>query len=467
MLKNFVVSVVVPVYNTEKYLEETLQSVINQTLGFEENIQVVLVNNASEDNAYIICEKYKERYPDNIEYIELKKNVGPSGARNAGILYATGKYINFLDSDDKWEQTAFEKAVNFLEQHEEEIDIACCRVKHFDSTDKWHPLDYKFKGNYVLKVDEKPECFQIFVNSILIKKQVVQNHLFNVEQINWEDFLYTANIILEKKQYGIVSDAIFYYRKRSENDSLSQKGVKDKRFYLEELSRLKKCVCEMSIQKCGEIVPYVGYALAYICHYRFTGWSANFLDESERTIYYEILRDVLYSIDDKCICEHPVIKKYVKIAMLSYKYGLEVKDGLGIKKDWILFRDLPVFTVKDSDIFSIWNIYFDGGKVLLEGRTSFDLPIDYEFILEDEQGVVYRVQEFEWLGCVTRSILSKPYWRLKGCFACCELKNRTQVNLKAFILMGNEKYPIKIEIFGNALNSNVASVLDEKLQIKV
>ena len=55
MLKNFVVSVVVPVYNTEKYLEETLQSVINQTLGFEENIQVVLVNNASEDNAYIIC----------------------------------------------------------------------------------------------------------------------------------------------------------------------------------------------------------------------------------------------------------------------------------------------------------------------------------------------------------------------------------------------------------------------------
>ena len=96
------VSVIIPVYNVEQYLEETILSVVNQTIGFE-NIQMILVNDGSPDNSEEICLKYRDKYPDNILYIK-KENGGVSSARNLGMEYIQGKYVNFLDSDDKWEE---------------------------------------------------------------------------------------------------------------------------------------------------------------------------------------------------------------------------------------------------------------------------------------------------------------------------------------------------------------------------
>ena len=116
-MKEFLISVVVPVYNTEKYLRETIESVINQSIGFEENIQLILVNNVTQDNSEEICLEYLGLYPNNVEYICVEENHGPCSARNAGQKVAVGKYINFLDSDDKWEPDAFEHAINFFEEH--------------------------------------------------------------------------------------------------------------------------------------------------------------------------------------------------------------------------------------------------------------------------------------------------------------------------------------------------------------
>lgn len=97
----FKFSVIIPVYNVENYLEETIQSVIHQTIGFKKNIQIILVNDGSPDDSGKICEKYQREYPDNIVYVE-QKNAGVSAARNNGLKYAEGEIINFLDSDDKW-----------------------------------------------------------------------------------------------------------------------------------------------------------------------------------------------------------------------------------------------------------------------------------------------------------------------------------------------------------------------------
>ena len=104
--KEFKFSVITPIYMVEEYLEKTIESVVKQTIGFEKNIQLILVNDGSPDNSGKICKKYKEKYPDNIVYIE-KDNGGVSSARNEGFKYAKGKYVNFLDSDDIWDTKAF------------------------------------------------------------------------------------------------------------------------------------------------------------------------------------------------------------------------------------------------------------------------------------------------------------------------------------------------------------------------
>ncbi|MEC1961056.1 glycosyltransferase family 2 protein, partial [Bacillus subtilis] len=95
---NYYFSVIMPIYNVELYLTEAIESIINQTVGFE-NIQLILVNDDSPDKSEIICKEYAQKYPNNIVYAK-KQNGGVSSARNYGLKYAEGRYIQFLDPDD-------------------------------------------------------------------------------------------------------------------------------------------------------------------------------------------------------------------------------------------------------------------------------------------------------------------------------------------------------------------------------
>ena len=87
-------------YNAEKYIKESLDSIIKQSIGFKENIQIIIVNDASTDNTKSIIEPYIEKYPDNIKLINNENNKGPAYTRNRGLSEVEGEYVNFLDSDD-------------------------------------------------------------------------------------------------------------------------------------------------------------------------------------------------------------------------------------------------------------------------------------------------------------------------------------------------------------------------------
>ena len=100
----YVFSVVMAVYNVEDYLREAVESLVNQTIGFE-HIQLILVDDGSTDGSGKICDEYKKKYPSNIVVIH-KENEGVSTARNVGLPHVMGKYINFLDSDDTLDANA-------------------------------------------------------------------------------------------------------------------------------------------------------------------------------------------------------------------------------------------------------------------------------------------------------------------------------------------------------------------------
>ena len=100
------ISIIITLYNSEAYVEDVINSITKQTIGFE-NIQLILVNDGSKDNSEEICLKYKNIY-NNIVYIK-QENKGVSAARNTGLKHIKGKYVNFIDSDDKWEKDVFKK----------------------------------------------------------------------------------------------------------------------------------------------------------------------------------------------------------------------------------------------------------------------------------------------------------------------------------------------------------------------
>ena len=110
--KSFKFSIIIPFYNVEKYIRDSIESIINQTFGFEKNIQMILIDDGSTDNSLNIALEYESRYPENIRILQ-KNNEGQACARNLGLKYAKGKYVNFLDSDDYLSRNTLKEVFNF------------------------------------------------------------------------------------------------------------------------------------------------------------------------------------------------------------------------------------------------------------------------------------------------------------------------------------------------------------------
>ena len=161
------ISIIIPIYNSQDYLDDVINSVIDQTIGFQ-NIQLILVNDGSKDNSEDICLKYKNTYA-NIVYIK-KENGGVSSARNEGMKYVEGKYINFIDSDDKWDKEALLHMYNFMEENYFEIDFVSARIKCFEASEDYHFLDYKFEKTRVIDIEKEPEMLIFHVASSLFKR---------------------------------------------------------------------------------------------------------------------------------------------------------------------------------------------------------------------------------------------------------------------------------------------------------
>ena len=135
MKKDYKFSIIVPIYNVGKYLEETIMSVVNQTIGFE-NIQLILINDGSIDNSEEICLKYQKIYPENIIYYK-QKNSGVSAARNKGLELATGELVNFFDGDDIWDKHAFKEVYKNYKRNKD-VQIYSCKLLFFDAKKgKW------------------------------------------------------------------------------------------------------------------------------------------------------------------------------------------------------------------------------------------------------------------------------------------------------------------------------------------
>lgn len=325
-------SVVIPVYNVEKYLAETLDSVIGQTIGFKENIEVILVNDGSPDNSGAICEKYRDMYPDNIKYV-VKENGGVSSARNLGIEYATGEYVNFLDSDDVWTPDAFEKAYDFYCKYGEEIDVIASRIQFFDAKEGWHVLDYKYqKGTRVLDLTKEGDCthVQLHVTSAFVRRSAIKDYRFNEKIKYGEDALFINAVILDKLKYGVIDDCVFLYRKRQDESSVTQ-GQKFRMDYYTVSPRLYyNGIVEESMKRFGEVVPYAQNILAYDIGWRVKTTIPDDIKAQKELYesYIDFLKGIICYIDDAVYLRSVVHKRLgIKCAFYKLKHpGQELID---------------------------------------------------------------------------------------------------------------------------------------------
>ena len=173
-----------PIYNTGRYLDDAIMSLINQTIGFE-NIQLIIVNDGSIDQSEEMALKYQNEYPNNIIYIKIEHG-GVSKAKNIGMEYATGNYINFLDPDDKWDSLAFSNILSFFQKNKN-IEIVVTRIKFFELKEYYHPLDYKFYKTRIVNLGQEYNCIQTTGASIIFKSSLIKGKKFDEGVFFYED----------------------------------------------------------------------------------------------------------------------------------------------------------------------------------------------------------------------------------------------------------------------------------------
>lgn len=223
------ISIIVPVYNVEQYLEECINSIINQTY---KNIEVLLIDDGSTDGSGEICRKYNDKY----EYITsiYQKNKGVCAARNIGLYKATGKYICFIDSDDYIDSEYIQKL--YYEVKLYDLDIAYCNFKLFDENKELGKKEKNYlitqKGISGLKYQLlrfKNNDWDCYACMGMYKKQfLLDNHLsfYQKDRLLYEDVLFTNKILLKAKKVKFISYYGYNYRNRYQGSLCRQKPNK-------------------------------------------------------------------------------------------------------------------------------------------------------------------------------------------------------------------------------------------------
>lgn len=207
------VSVIVPFYNVEKYIEKCLDSLVNQTL---EEIEIILVNDGSQDNSEEKAKEFEKRYPNKIKYYK-KANGGLGDARNFGIKYATGEYIAFLDSDDFVELTMYEEMYKKAKQ--ENADMVEC--------DFWWEYPNKKKediGNTYSNQKEMLYKSRVVAWNKLIKREIYEKYpeaRFSVG-LRYEDVEGFYKILPYIKKVVFVRKCFIHYIQRQGSISNTQ-----------------------------------------------------------------------------------------------------------------------------------------------------------------------------------------------------------------------------------------------------
>lgn len=222
------VSVVIPVYNAEKYLEETLKNLVSQTY---ENLEIIVIDDGSEDDSYRILNRFAG-LDVRIKGIK-KQNQGPGAARNLGMKLAAGKYIIFLDADDHVEENMIELLAEAMEQ--EQADFAMCRAYAYDE-------GYDRKRTFAIALNEnilKGKSFfcpkEVYGELFQVTGGFVWNKLFRTDFLRtnqiefadtciYEDMFVTMQSLMTARKIALVNKELITYRTNNQ-ESLSIRSM--------------------------------------------------------------------------------------------------------------------------------------------------------------------------------------------------------------------------------------------------
>ena len=314
------VSVVIPVYNVENYLEHCLDSLIKQTIS-KSKLEVVLVDDGSTDSSPEICDRYAKEH--DFFHVYHIKNGGVSAARNFGIDNSHGKYILFLDSDDWLTEKSIKNIVSFFNKHYDEIDIITYNQmieKNEDLTPSKH-FRYKFINKTGVYDLTDPD-YQLFVQThmnICIKNKGDNNAKFDTSMIFHEDQKFILTVLSEKNKIGFCDNACYVYVKNA--DGATQ--LRSHPYYIFD----KTMELWESFFAGDDVSRYVQAYFLHDFNWKLRGnvlWPYQYKGEQFEKNCQRII-NLLKKVDDSIIASLPTMINSHKIYAYQLKYGDRMK----------------------------------------------------------------------------------------------------------------------------------------------
>ena len=312
------ISVIVPVYNAEKYLRKCLDTLVNQTY---ENIEFLLIDDGSTDSSPDILNEYEQK--DSRVHVYNRLNFGPGAVRNFGIQEATGDYVSFIDADDWVLLTLYSDFIKTLNELGEDIDIytfnACSYIKgkndcipnlFFNIIDWGHPFSDLTK--HVLTDCKRPLSSNLSsVNKIYRREFLLENNLEFPEDIRFEDVPFSFKAQLVAKSI-IMNDKV-YYRYRNYMDITRSTQVSDNVF---DVFKMIDILCGIINEKnCYQHFKYALFQYMYVTYLSKYDLCPTHLKES---FYNEMRKRVIFAeqqdLDPNVVCQ---LRDYDKCNMLK------------------------------------------------------------------------------------------------------------------------------------------------------
>lgn len=248
MNKEIFLSVIIPVYNTGKYIDNCLNSISK----LPENTEIICVNDGSTDNSLEICEKHSKI--DNRILCVTQQNRGVSAARNHGIDSAKGKYITFVDSDDYIEADVLMEMCLDLEKSGADASYSITRYDGDDLNTFYHgekkelehkeALDELVKGNFVSSAD-----------TVVYRRDALKNVRFDTDVRYWEDFHFQLKVLL-RSQRIVIFDKPYYHVVKHDESATAKKVGKTNLTCLRIADSLEKCEGNIAERWLIETVRY-------------------------------------------------------------------------------------------------------------------------------------------------------------------------------------------------------------------
>ncbi len=306
-------SVIIPVYNSEKYLRDCIESVLNQTYG---EYEIVIVNDGSTDHSLDVCREYSRKH-DNVKVIN-KDNGGQSSARNVGLKNSVGEYIVFLDSDDRIVDRDFFSKISAITETNKTDIIAFKYIELYEDLGKAKPLNVNLSEcrceSYVdtLKNLIKRDAFYCSAWSKCVRRELLtDNGITFDERSRCEDMDWYFGVIEKANSIAILDDFIIEYRRRSGSVTTTT-NIKNLSDYVAFLDKWDE-ILSQSTEDIHEVLKYA-FAKLYV---NLTVAYSRCKDRNKKGLYKTIKnhkRLLKYDLN-------PVVKKFGKISKI-FGFGL-------------------------------------------------------------------------------------------------------------------------------------------------